>query len=90
MKAESLSHWIAIGANLGVIAGIVFLAFEIQQNNEMLEAQVRSQRTDNRLRPSELLANNPHLVQALHEGSAGKALTGEQMDSLNAFYNYTN
>jgi hypothetical protein len=89
MSPDTLSRWIAIGANLGVIAGIVFLALEIQQNSEMLEAQVRAERTTSRLRPSELLANNPHLAQALYKGRAGEPLTDEQLDLLNVFYNYT-
>jgi len=89
MNSESLSRWLAIGANLGVIAGIAFLALEIQQNNEMLEAQVRSERTTNRLAPSELLLNNPHLAQAMVDARAGENLTGEQTYILNVFYNYT-
>jgi hypothetical protein len=42
MKKIDLGQMIGILANLGVTAGIVFLAFEIQQSNELLEAQARS------------------------------------------------
>lgn len=32
MKPESINHWVTLVANIGVIAGIVFLVLEIQQN----------------------------------------------------------
>ncbi len=32
MKTSVLNQWLSLGANLGVIAGIVFLGLEIQQN----------------------------------------------------------
>ena len=40
MKKIDLSQTITILANLGVIAGIIFLAVELQQNNRLLDAQV--------------------------------------------------
>ena len=40
MKKIDLGQTIAIIANIGVIAGIVFLAVELQQNNRLLDAQV--------------------------------------------------
>jgi hypothetical protein len=32
---------VTIGANIGVIAGLIFLAMEIRQNNKLLAAQAR-------------------------------------------------
>ena len=40
MKKIDLSQAISILANIGVIAGIVFLAVELRQNNQLLEAEV--------------------------------------------------
>ena len=34
MKAQKLSTWLAIGANVGVIVSILFLAFEINQSTK--------------------------------------------------------
>ena len=39
MKKIDLGQMITILANVGVIAGIVFLAIELRQNNELLAAQ---------------------------------------------------
>jgi hypothetical protein len=41
LKKIDLGQTIMILANVGEIAGIVFLAFELQQNNEALDLQAR-------------------------------------------------
>lgn len=41
MKRIDLGQTITLLANLGVIAGIVFLAFELQQNNRLLSAEAQ-------------------------------------------------
>lgn len=39
MKLDKSNQWLALLANIGVVAGIIFLAFELQQNNKQLELQ---------------------------------------------------
>lgn len=39
MKLDKSNQWLALLANVGVVAGIIFLAFELQQNNKQLELQ---------------------------------------------------
>ena len=41
MKSETINQWMTLGANIGVIAGILFLGFELQQNNDLMESQAR-------------------------------------------------
>ena len=43
MKKIDLGQTITILANVGVIAGIVFLAFELRQNNTFLAEQARNE-----------------------------------------------
>ncbi len=38
MKLNPLNTWLTLAANLGVIAGIIFLALEIQQNTRTMQA----------------------------------------------------
>lgn len=45
MKRFEFGQTLGILANAGVIAGIVFLAIELQQNNEMMRAQTRGELT---------------------------------------------
>ncbi len=37
MKLDNVKKWLTLVANFGVVAGIIFLAIEIRQNQEMLE-----------------------------------------------------
>ena len=70
LKNIDFSKIVSITANIAVIAGIVFLGFEVQQNNKLLEAQARhnliSQRTitNNAVRDPNLLA----ALEKLNEG----------------------
>ncbi len=41
MELTTLNEWLGLAANFGVIAGIVFLAIEIRQNNELLRSENR-------------------------------------------------
>ncbi len=58
MKNIDLSRVISIAANVGVIAGIVFLAFELRQNNELLISQARSNLVSGRATYQEYIATN--------------------------------
>lgn len=40
MKSDSLNKWLTLGANLGVFAGLVLVAYEINQSGTQLELDV--------------------------------------------------
>ena len=42
MRLKRLNEWLALLANLGVIAGVVFLAIEVNLNNLLMKSQTRS------------------------------------------------
>jgi hypothetical protein len=39
MNTDRLNRWLTLGANFGVLIGIVFLAIEVRQNNDELNLQ---------------------------------------------------
>jgi hypothetical protein len=41
MNSLKINDWLALIANVAVVGGIVFLAIEIQQNNELLRSESR-------------------------------------------------
>ena len=43
MDLEKLNTWLTLLANIGVLAGIIFLAIEIRQNSDAIRAQTRAQ-----------------------------------------------
>ncbi len=64
MKKIDLGQTITILANVGVIAGIIFLGYELQQNNELLTAQARVARHDLRSTDStRVFFENPDMAK---------------------------
>jgi hypothetical protein len=46
---DKLNQWLTLGANLAVVAGIVFLAVELHQNTEAIQAQTRDSITEKQM-----------------------------------------
>ncbi len=53
-------------ANLGVIAGIVFLGIELQQNNQLLVEEARYNNLSERIRANELQLANPEINRLMY------------------------
>ena len=63
MKFDKANSWLTLIANIGVIAGILFLAFEIRQNNELLAQQSRAIGVGQMFSTLERFIENPHLLE---------------------------
>ena len=63
MKDRDVGQVVNILANIGVIAGLVFLAFEIRQNNELLAQQSRSISVGQMFSTFERFIENPQLLE---------------------------
>ncbi len=74
MNIDARNRWLTLVANVGVIAGIVFLGIELRQNNELLEAEARF----NRMRMSwdgwQSLAENRDLTELTVRAINGETL----------------
>jgi hypothetical protein len=46
MTLDKINQWLSLIANFGVIAGIVFLGLEVQQNSNAIQAQTYQSRTE--------------------------------------------
>ncbi len=77
MKLEKLNHWLMLAANLGVIAGIVFLVIEISQNTDMMRSQTRGAVTASILTLLEM-ERDPHVVSAYKKFAEGGELSFEE------------
>lgn len=69
-----------IGANVGVIAGLIFLAMEIRQNNKFLAAQARYSLRQYRSDIADSLML-PHVLEATHKWARGEPLTAEEQST---------
>jgi len=86
MNKIPLSRTIGLLANIGVIAGIVFLGLELRQNNQLLEAEAIGALLETRINRSAELARNESLAALLVKNSRREALTDEELLRLTQFH----
>ena len=87
MKVERLNHWLTLLANFGVLAGIVFLALELQQNTEMMRAQSRADMSRDVGNLLSLHVNDPAYIDAMSRGLRGEELTDIEASQFRRTYN---
>ena len=75
MRKPDINQTVAILGNIGVIAGIVFLGFELQQNNELMEAQARYNRLSLSRDAWDKMAENGELEEIKFRSRNGESLT---------------
>ena len=66
---ERLNQWLTLIANVGVVAGIVFLAYEIRVNTQALSATTATSYLQNWIESSAGTATDPGLV-VLHQAAS--------------------
>ena len=75
MKSFDLGKFVKTLANVGVIAGIVFLAFELRQNNELMEAEARFNRVAVSREAYNILSTNRELAEIYVKVNNNESLT---------------
>ena len=75
MDTDKINRWLTLAANIGVLAGIIFLAMEVQQNNEILSAQARRDQLDARSAAGAMVITNSDLAEITYKASNGEKLT---------------
>ena len=83
MKKIDLGQTITILANLGVIAGIIFLAVELRQNNRLLSAEAQFSRRQSEQARDFMLIQSGELADVLVRARNGEGLS--QSDELRLF-----
>ncbi len=71
---------------LGIIAGIVFLGFELRQNNELLEAEARYNHMQARSGVMSQLHQNAGLATIVAKAREHQPLTSAEQTQLDYFY----
>jgi hypothetical protein len=75
MDANSLNQWLSLGANIGVLAGIFLLIFEIRQNRQAIRAQTRNDLAQGAISLISLAVENPHVADIIVRSNRGEDLT---------------
>jgi len=82
MKKIELGQTISILANLGVVAGIVFLAIELRQNNDQLAAQITINQHQIRTADIGRFAQDPRLAALILKARKGDDLSEVEREQL--------
>ena len=85
MKKLEFGQTVSILANLGVIAGIVFLGVELRQNNQLLETEVREARNQRLIELNRDVYTVPGLAEVLVKVGRSDILTEVEEHKLYAF-----
>ena len=75
MNADKLNRWLTLGANLGVIAGLILLVLELDQNRQMMRAQTRHEIAMGIVDMLQVPASNEQLADLMYRAEIGEALT---------------
>ncbi len=81
-----MNRWLTLGANIGVLVGIILLIVELGQNRDMMRAQIRNElaRGVSDFLPS--IIDNREFADALARAGAGEPLTATEELQINAWY----
>ena len=83
MNTEVLNRWLALAANLGVIAGLVFVALEIRTNTESNEIAIRASQASNWMAFNSAIVENRDVAEILEKGLAGEDLDRAEARQFN-------
>ena len=86
MKKIDLGQTITILANIGVIAGIGFLALEVHQNNELMSAEARRSRTESSESAFRAIAENADLAEIFVKARQGQELSAVEEQRFRSFF----
>lgn len=92
MDTEKLNRWLTLGANVGVLIGLLLLVLELNQNHEMMRAQTRHELAMGIVDILKDTAASEQLSNALYRSARGDALTPEEQFQVdmrtNALFRY--
>lgn len=86
MNLDSTNRWLSFAANIGVLAGIIFLAFELQQNTVATQLEAASNFQGSFTQLEMLIAGNPEFAELLRKGIEGENTNATEQLRLDAFY----
>ena len=83
MKRIKTAQIATLIANIGVIGGILLLAYEVRQNNDLMEAEARLNRTIMAIEAWRFGAENAELIELRELEKRGEELSGADIRRIN-------
>lgn len=78
MKTGQLHRWLTLGANFGVLIGLILLVVELSQNAAMMRAQTRNELAVGIVDLFARVAENPQLASLRRRADAGEELSPDE------------
>ncbi len=94
MNADNVNKWLTLSANIGVVFGLILLLIELDQNSDLVRAQIHQARSDAQITRIEDRADSEHVVPILEKIrpfggfanlSSSDKLTPEELYRLRTF-----
>ena len=94
MNADSVNKWLTLSANIGVVFGLILLLVELDQNNDLVRAQIHQARADTQAARFENRADSEYVAPLLEKMqlfggianlSSSDELTPEELYRLRAY-----
>ena len=83
MQIEKLNSWLMLGANVGVLIGLLLLVYEIRQNTSLMRAEIHSMRAEGKATRQMDIANDGELMEIVaRANAAGFPTDPNAFDSL--------
>jgi len=67
MNTDNVNKWLTLSANIGVVLGLILLLIELDQNSDLVRAQVHQARSDAQVSRLEERADTEHLAPLLEK-----------------------
>ena len=78
MNSDRMNKWLTLGANMGVLLGIILLVIELNQNRDMMRAQIRNEMATEIIGMLSDIAYSPEFASVFNRGVAGEELTPDE------------
>ena len=92
MDSDRLTRWLTLGANFGVLVGLLLLIVELNQNRDMMRAQIRHELAAGIVELLQVPASNEQLADVMYRAHSGEELTPRELFQFhlrtNALFRY--
>ena len=92
MESDRLNRWLTLGANVGVLIGIILLIIELDQNRDMMRAQTRHELAMGIVDLLQVPASNEQLADLMYRAKIGEEISPRELFQFrlrtNALFRY--
>ena len=84
MNSDQINKWLTLGANLGVLAGIILILIELDQNADLMRAQMVQERANHLVQKYDAIIHSDYWHRISAEISRPENPEERNLDSLSA------